>query len=214
MTRSRLADHAFWASVLGVLAASACGGRSLSIGGDPLELAVGASAGTFTSAGTGGVGATSGTTGGTGGTVSLPTGGTGGAVIVVGGMGGAGDNAYPPVSWQNGQGYRDVCAEHDDTSGFTCWHFGAGTGSTCALDGSPECNACSCAIPCDEASDCPLGPLEEPAGCLGADTNVRSCFLTCDDGECPLGMECSTYPGESLRVCMWISPSSGMGTPK
>jgi hypothetical protein len=182
-----------------------------------VALSVGASghAGAF------GVGAGGSGTAGTGGTPPLA--GTGGITIDPGetggtgaeaAAGGVGDNPYPPVTWQSGQGYRDVCPEHGDTSGFTCWHESAGTGTTCAIDGSPSCNACSCAIPCDEPLDCPSGQFGEPASCFGSDSNVSSCFLTCDDGACPAGMTCSTYPGSAARLCMWVDPSVGMSTPK
>jgi hypothetical protein len=222
MTRSRLAEgrglRLAWLAALPVVAASACSGRSMSLGGDPLALSVGATSGIPTgAAGTLSPG-TGGTTGGVGGTI----GGTGGVVIPVGGnggtaaeaaTGGAEDNPYPPVTWQNGQGYRDVCPEYDDISGFTCWHYELGAGTTCGVDGSPTCNACSCAIPCDEPGDCPAGPQGELAVCLGSDTNVRSCFLACEEGDCPLGMECSNYPGGAERACLWVEQSRGMGTP-
>jgi hypothetical protein len=197
----------------------------MSLGGDPLALSVGSTSGSpagaagalspSTGGTTGGIGGTTGgiggSTGGTGG-VLLPNGGTSGTAAA--GAGGAEDNPYPPVTWQNGQGYRDVCPEYDDTSGFTCWHYELETGTTCGIDGSPTCNACSCAIPCDEPGDCPPGLQGESAACLGSDTNVRSCFLACEEGDCPLGMECSNYPGGSARVCMWVEQSRGMGTPK
>lgn len=214
MTRSPHADRterrrrtSRWLA-LGAVIAAACGGRELSLGGDPATLSVG---------GPGGAGRLG--AGGTGGAIAF--GGTGGSEIAIGGnggsaLGGAGgesDDPYPPVAWANGQGYRDVCPEHDETSGFTCWHEESGTGTTCALDGSPVCNACSCAVPCEDASDCPGGAFGEPAGCFGSSNNVSSCFLTCDGGSCPTGMSCSTYPGTNDRVCMWVEPSAGMLPP-
>lgn len=233
MTRSPRADHggerrrevARWLSLVTLVAA--CSGRELSLGGDPALFSVGSSgsAGSFTT-GAGGSGAGGGVVGSGGSGGSFITGGAGGAVppsgtggsFDLGGSsgvaeGGAGDDPYPLVTWQDGQGYRGVCPEHDGTSGFTCWHESSGTGTTCAIDGSPFCNACSCAIPCERASDCPSGRLGEPAGCFGSSTNVSSCFLTCDAGPCPLGMACSTYPGTNDRVCLWVTPDPGMLPP-
>lgn len=228
MTRSLRADRAGarrlrtirWFALFALVAA-ACGGRELSLGGDPVSLTLGASghAGTFgpgSGGASGGVGGTGGTGGpsspsGTGG-ITIGSGGSGGTAAEAS-TGGAGDDPYPPVTWKNGQGYRGVCPEYDDTSGFTCWHEDSGTGTTCALDGSPVCNACSCAIPCDESSDCPSGQLGEPATCVGSDTNVKSCFLACEEDGCPTGMSCSTYPGKSDRVCVWVDPDAGMLRP-
>lgn len=218
MTRSPRADGAGarrrrplrWLALVALVAA-ACGGRELSIGGDPALLSVGSS-GNAGSVGFATGGATGGATatGGTGGTVGIH--GSGGT-FDIGGSGGAGDDPYPPVTWQNGQGYRDVCPEHDDVSGFTCWHEDSGTGTTCGLDGSPTCNACSCAVPCEESSDCPLGQFGEAATCVGSDTNVKSCFLACEEDRCPTGMSCSTYPGKTDRVCVWVDPDAGMLQP-
>jgi hypothetical protein len=210
---------------LPLLVASACSGRSLSLGGDPLALSStqgGGTGGTITG-GTGAVeaGGVGGTTGGTGGTTG-GTGGTAGVILIPGNggsgaeaaTGGADHNPYPLVTWQDGQGYRGVCPEYDDTSGFTCWNEASGSSNTCALDGTPICNACSCAIPCDESADCPLGLGGETAVCVGTSSNVKSCFLSCEGVDCPLGMGCSTYPGEGSRVCLWIEPARNMGTPK
>jgi hypothetical protein len=223
MTRSRHADPAalrhrgvvrgLW---LSALLALACSGRELSLGGDPSGLTVG-------SGGTDGVAAGNGggpVSGGSGGANS--TAGTGGFSLQLGGSagsagassGGAGDRNYPPVRWGNGEGYRNVCPEYDGTSGFTCWYEEAGVGTTCAADGSPGCNACSCAVPCERTSDCPAGTRGEQAICLGSDTNPKSCFLSCDEGGCPIGMTCSSYPGSEDRVCMWVDPSIAMNTPK
>jgi hypothetical protein len=198
------------------LLAAACGGRELSLGGDPALLTASASGGT-PSAGAGQAGSVAGGAGGTSaagtGGISLELGGSGGS-SAEGATGGAGDRPYPPVRWGNGEGYRDVCPEYDGTSGFTCWYEASGVGTACPTVDTPDCNACSCAIPCEEPSDCPSGPLGEAATCLGSDTNAKSCFLACAEGPCPVGMTCSTYPGVEGQVCMWVDPSVGMNTPR
>jgi hypothetical protein len=137
----------------------------------------------------------------------------GGGGAAAGGAGGAGDDPYPPVTWQNGEGYRGVCPEYDGTSSFTCWHDDSGTTADCSGVGDSTCNACSCAIPCERDADCPSGASGEPAGCFGSNANGKSCFLTCEADSCPLGMACSTYPGTGDRVCAWLVPPVGMLPP-
>jgi hypothetical protein len=212
--RRRRGARGRWALAL---LAAACGGRELSLGGDPSSLALGASGGSSqTGAGNGGALASAGTSG------AVSTAGTGGFSIGLGGSsgssaapsGGAVSRDYPPVRWGNGEGYRDVCPEYDGGSGFTCWHEKSGIGTPCVGDGEPVCNACSCAIPCEDPSDCPSGPLGETPTCLGSDTSEKSCFLACDEEACPIGMTCSTYPGVEGKVCMWVDPSVGMNTPR
>jgi hypothetical protein len=224
MTRSPPVDlparAARWL-LLGACVAAACGGRELSLGGDPAWLRVAAS-GSAGALGAGGVTGGSSDAGGSSGALALGgTGGSGGIGIEPGGgggsaadgAGGVGDNPYPPVTWQDGQGYRDVCPEHDGASGFTCWHEESGTGTTCALEDAPTCNACSCAIPCEEHADCPPGVFGEPAGCFGPSRAANSCFLRCDASSCPTGMVCSTYPGTDDRVCTWLEAPVGMMPP-
>jgi hypothetical protein len=204
-----------------VSAGPGCSGRSIVIGGDPLDSGddldrsgSSSSGGAFVSGGSGGsvvtggvgIGGASGTPA-TGGTL-VPTGGavssTGGAQSVEGGADGVGD-PYPRVAWEEGQGYRRSCPRYDDgTWGFTCWNVsGAGTNS-CGIDGSPYCNACSCAVPCGP-DPCPFGLDGHPAICVGTETTQNTCFLECDDEACPTGMTCARFPGTVVDVCVWVS---------
>jgi len=202
------------------LAGAACSGRELSLGGDPNGLS-----GTAGNSGTGGAVAGTGAAGGSGGngpagaagSIDVMTGGTG-AVAGVAGTGvavaGAANDPYPPVIYDNGQGYRSSCPEIDGVWGFTCWNHEGDTSSTCGLDGTPPCNACSCAVPCGPREECPDGKNGELAECVGTDTTVKSCFIVCDETDCPLGMVCSDYPGTAAHVCMWTEEGVGQGAPR
>ena len=190
-----------------------CNARSIVIGGDPLgDADDGAS--TPAMGGLSGNGTFVGGSGGSlasGGTL-IPFGGksssTGGSVAQGGGAaeGGGADvlDAYPRVSWEDGQGYRRSCPRYDDAWGFTCWNF-EGETRGCRPDGNPYCNACMCAVPCDGGRDCPRGITGHQADCISSATTTPSCFLVCDDGICPAGMACTKYPAADRFVCMWLS---------
>ena len=194
--------------------ASGCSGRSVVIGGDPFGEGDGsAGGGTLPVAGGAGLGGSF-SSGGSGGTTStgfggsslLPIGGNSatGGDPATGGEGGIFD-PYPPVAWEVGPGYRRSCPHYDEIWGFTCWNFEGETRS-CKPSDDPYCNACSCAVPCeDETHACPPGVTGHPAVCVSSPTTMRSCFLSCDDGRCPTGMACSRYPGADRQVCVWIS---------
>jgi len=217
MARLRSPSRALAVWPLVVLAGAACSGRELVLGGDPNGLS--STAGAGNTAGTGGVGGAIAGTGGTaatGGTTYVPVGGTGGTAGI-GGTGiivaGAGNDPYPPVAYDDGQGYRTNCPEYGGTWGFTCWHDENGTSATCGLDGTPTCNACSCAVPCGPRDECPSGKNGEPAICVTSTTTVKSCFIDCDESDCPLGMVCSDYPGTAAHVCMWTEAGIGQNPP-
>jgi len=194
-----------------VLAGVACSGRELVLGGDPNGLSGTAGAGNV--AGTGAVGgATTGGAPAVAGTGGSATAGT--SYVLVGGVGGAANDPYPPVTYDEGQGYRTSCPSYDDVGGFTCWHDEDGASTTCGLDGTPSCNACSCAVPCGPREECPSGKNGEPAECVGSTTTVKSCFIVCDETDCPLGMVCSDYPGTAAHVCMWTEQGVAQGTPR
>ncbi len=187
-----------------------CSGRDLVIGGDPeREAAQTPAAGS------------SGTDAGTGGAAGSSSAGSGAVIGSSGGSSGAGaeggaptgDDPYPPVAWENGTGYRTSCPSYENTWGFTCWSL-SDVATSCETDGDPPCNACSCAVPCDQDADCPLGRNGEAAVCAGSSTTVRSCFISCEGDPCPTGMSCSDYPGGTARVCSWVDPVVSHGTPK
>ena len=191
-----------------------CSARSLVIGGDPLgDEGDGATGGAGGTSASGGAIMVSGSGGAqaSGGSI-IPAGGTspsiGGSAIQggVGADGGSGDavDPYPRVSWESGQGYRRSCPRYDDAWGFTCWHFDGETHG-CRPSGDPYCNACMCALPCETGDDCPNGITGHEADCIASATTTPSCFLVCDDGPCPTGMECTKYPGADRFVCMWLS---------
>jgi hypothetical protein len=225
-TRSRRTPPS--ALLTGFLTVAACSGRELVLGGDPLPLTgsagdasgVGGSMGSSAGSSTAGAYAT-----GTGGASGMPT-GSGGTIVAGGSAGtpgssgssvgdaGEGPDPYPPVAYSNGLGYRESCPEVDSTWGFTCWHHENGESSTCGVDGSPACNVCSCAVPCGPTEQCPRGKSGESAECVTSSTTVSSCFITCGDGTCPLGMTCSLYPGTMSRVCMWEAQDVGQGQPR
>ena len=212
-----------------VLAGAACSGRELVLGGDPTGVsgtagsgvggaiggapAVVGGASVGATAGTGGVGGATGgapaVVGGSGGSVTAGSGGT--SYVPVGG---AANDPYPPVTYDAGQGYRTSCPSYDGAWGFTCWHDEGGASTTCGLDGTPSCNACSCAVPCGPRDECPSGKNGEPAECVGSTTTVKSCFIVCDETDCPLGMICSDYPGTDAHVCMWTEAGVGQGAPR
>ena len=225
---------AFTLGLLAVM--GGCSGRSIVIGGDPSGEGGGAATGGVTAGGAfpnGGVtaggafpngGASIGGTfpaGGSVGTSGAPFGGSsiggsalGGTGTLTGGTGGSdigpgGDgnfDPYPFVSWQEGQGYRSACPEWDDVWGFTCWNHQDGVSTSCGLDGSPYCNACSCAVPCVPSVECPKSLSGDEARCLAAPTNAPSCFVTCNPGKgCENGMTCSQHPGTGDFVCVWVS---------
>ena len=135
-----------------------------------------------------------------GGTSTL--GGTSGSGTAEGGE--AGFDPYPPVAWENGQGYRNACPRYGDFWGFTCWNYETDTRS-CKPSGDPYCNACSCSAPCQSAPDCPYSVTGARADCIASATTAKSCFVVCDDTECPTGMTCTPYPGAARRVCVWVS---------
>ena len=203
MTR-RAPSIALWIASVSAVAAG-CSGRSVVIGGDPLGDAGEPATGGFTSPG-GFAGAFSSGGTGFGGSTLFPVGGaqaTGGNGAVAG-DGGAFD-PYPLVAWEEGQGYRSSCPHYDEVWGFTCWNFQSGPRS-CSPSGDPYCNACSCAVPCDDQThSCPSGVTGHPAICVASATTMRSCFLACSDGVCPTGMTCSRYPGADQQVCVWVS---------
>jgi hypothetical protein len=178
-------------------------GGSFSAGG---SLGVGGSSfgGTSTYGGASGAFTTGGSTaqGGT----SVLTGGTSGSAGSDVGPGGEGNfDPYPRVFWEMGQGYRSSCPRWDDVWGFTCWNHQDSVSGSCSLDGSPFCNACSCAVPCGLEAECPESLSGFAARCLSAPMNVASCFVLCRDGTCPTGMTCSMHPGNGELVCVWVS---------
>ncbi|HEX6273934.1 MAG TPA: hypothetical protein VFZ53_12890 [Polyangiaceae bacterium] len=145
--------------------------------------------------------------GGTGPAGASAFGGTGGTSGVTG-EGGNGDDfdPYPEVGWEGGSGYRYACPRYGDFWGFTCWNYELTLGSrSCRPDGNPYCNACSCSVPCETASECPAGPHSGTPDCIASSTTAKSCFLTCDyPNRCPSNMTCTTYPGTNRNVCMWV----------
>lgn len=214
--------------LLVVLVGAACSGREMVLGGDPNGLS--ATAGGGDMAGTGAVGGTTGGAPAVGGGIGGVGGATGGAPAVVGGSGGsatagsagttdvpvagAANDPYPPVTYDEGQGYRTSCPSYDGAWGFTCWHHEDGASTTCGVDGTPSCNACSCAVPCGPREECPSGKNGELAECVGSTTTVKSCFIVCDETDCPLGMVCSDYPGTAAHVCMWTEQGVGQAPPR
>jgi hypothetical protein len=197
MTRRAL-SIALWFALLSA-AASGCSGHSVVIGGDPFgEAGQPSSGGALPGGGFSGS-SSSGDSGFGGGSL----GGTGGQ-SAAGGAGGLFD-PYPLVAYEGGQGYRHSCPHYDEVWGFTCWNFADGPRS-CKPSGDPYCNACSCAVPCEDGTDaCPPGVTGHPAICVSSATTMRSCFLGCSDGNCPAGMTCSRYPGAERQVCVWVS---------
>ena len=154
-----------------------------------------------------------------GGSVGGPYGGTsiggsalGGTSTITGGTSGAGPGGegavdpYPRVFWEMGQGYRNACPQWGDIWGFTCWNHQDSVSASCSLDGSPYCNACSCAVPCGVEGECPESLDGFAAACLSAPMNVATCFVLCRNGAgCPGGMTCSTHPGNGELVCVWVT---------
>lgn len=193
----RALSIALWFALVSA-AASGCSGRSVVIGGDPFGEAEQSETGGFSgsvSSGGSGLGGGSLSVGGTPSTAGrAATGGTGGLF-----------DPYPLVAWEEGQGYRHSCPHYDEVWGFTCWNFADGPRS-CRSSGDPYCNACSCAVPCEDGTDaCPPGVTGHPAICVSSATTIRSCFLACSDGGCPAGMTCSRYPGADRQVCVWVN---------
>jgi hypothetical protein len=193
-----------------LLLTTGCSSREMVLGGDPLALAVAGEGGTAPTA--------NGGTGGGSGSGGVPGGGTSGIIIPSGGSAGTGaagaaNDPYPPVIYDNGQGYRASCPDFGDVWGFTCWHFENGMPSTCGLDGTPSCNACSCAVPCGPRDECPNGRGGELAICVESPTTVKSCFIDCDEQNCPVGMTCSDYPGTQAHVCIWEESNAASGVP-
>lgn len=201
----------------GAFSGGATTGGAFPTGGVSGAFTSGGVSGAFPVGGTpasGGVFLTGGTSGSANGG-SVISGGTagastnGGTAGVTGEGGDDGVDHYPPVEWGDGQGYRSSCPEYDTGWGFTCWNYEGGTRS-CSPNGSPYCNACSCAVPCETQHECPRGITGAPADCIASATTAKSCFLVCDlTMVCPTGMTCVRYPGTERDVCMWVTEEPG-----